>query len=59
MPLFGHDFSDTSVSATLPYVPNGYYLLNVTTQGRTSSRVVSIINRTLRTPRWIPRRPLR
>ncbi|WP_395849265.1 kelch repeat-containing protein [Cystobacter fuscus] len=46
VPLFGHDFSDTSVSATLPYVPDGYYLLNVTTQGRTSSRVISIINRT-------------
>ncbi len=46
VPLLGHDFSDTSVSATLPYVPNGYYLLNVTTQGRTASRLVSIINRT-------------
>jgi N-acetylneuraminic acid mutarotase len=46
VPLFGHDFSDTSVSATLPYVPNGYYLLHVTTQGLTSSRMISILNRT-------------
>jgi uncharacterized protein (TIGR03382 family) len=46
MPLLGHDFSDTSVSATLPFILNGYYLLNVTTQGLTSSRVISIINST-------------
>ncbi|WP_395832651.1 kelch repeat-containing protein [Archangium violaceum] len=44
VPLLGRKFSDTSVSATLPYVPNGHYLLNVTTQGLTSSRMVSIIN---------------
>ena len=47
VPLLGHTFSDTSVSATLPYVPNGYYLLNVTTQGLTSSRMIHIRNITL------------
>lgn len=35
--LLGHDFSDTSVTATAPSIPNGNYLLNVTTQGLTSS----------------------
>jgi hypothetical protein len=42
VPLLGHDFSDTSVTATVPPLPNGYYLLNVTTQGLTSSWTISI-----------------
>jgi N-acetylneuraminic acid mutarotase len=47
VPLLGRDFSDTSVSAILPYIPSGYYLLNVTTQGLTSSQVVSVITNSL------------
>jgi hypothetical protein len=44
VPLLGYDFSDTSVTATLPSVPSGHYLMNVTTQGLTSSWIISVHN---------------
>jgi arylsulfatase A-like enzyme/WD40 repeat protein len=36
----GRNFSDTSVTATVPAVPDGYYLLTVTTNAITGGRMV-------------------
>jgi N-acetylneuraminic acid mutarotase len=41
IPLLGYGVSDSSITATAPLLPSGYYLLNVTTQGRVSSWILS------------------
>ena len=46
VPLLGRNFSDTSVSATLPYVFNGPYWLHVSVQGVTASRMITLVNHT-------------